>query len=143
MKTMRKQAGFTLIELMIVIAILAILLAIAVPAYQDYSIRARAAEGISVAAGAKLAVAETFQSTGDFPSAEASYGWAFDTASDYVSDVEITGSGVITATTTNTGATTDPIFRFTPDTGGGRIDWLCEYTAGEAKHVPAECRNQP
>ena len=63
----RTQAGFTLIELMIVIAILGILAAIAIPAYQDYSIRAKVSEAINVASPAKLAVAEFFQSEGDWP----------------------------------------------------------------------------
>ncbi len=58
----RVSKGFTLIELMIVIAIIAILLALAIPAYQDYTIRTKVGEGISVAAGAKLAVAESCQS---------------------------------------------------------------------------------
>ena len=58
------QQGFTLIELMIVVAIIGILAAIAIPAYQDYTIRAQVSEGLSLAAGAKTAVAETFLNTG-------------------------------------------------------------------------------
>ena len=139
MNTIRKQGGFTLIELMIVIAILAILLAIAIPAYQDYTIRAKASEAVSVAGGAKVAVSETFQSLGRFPVA-ASYGWTF-VASDNVSDVSIGDDGVITATSANTGASEDPEFEFTPTTAAGRINWVCERTAGENRHVPADCRS--
>ena len=66
MQNTRKQKGFTLIELMIVIAIIGILAAIALPAYQDYTIRTKVSEGLSLAAAAKLAVAETAQSQGIF-----------------------------------------------------------------------------
>ena len=141
LRTIKKQGGFTLIELMIVIAIIAILAAIAVPAYQDYTIRTKVSEGLSVAGGAKVAVNETFQSLGRFASNEASYGWDFGT-SEYVSDVTITpGTGVINVTTTNTGAGTDPSMTLTPATSGGNIDWTCALTAGEDKHVPVQCRS--
>ena len=65
MKTLQK--GFTLIELMIVVAIIGILAAIAIPAYQDYTIRAQVSEGMTLAAAAKAAVAETYLNTGDAP----------------------------------------------------------------------------
>ena len=64
---MKKQQGFTLIELMIVVAIIGILAAIAIPAYQDYTIRAQVSEGLSLASGAKAAVSEYYMDSGDFP----------------------------------------------------------------------------
>ena len=64
---MKKQQGFTLIELMIVVAIIGILAAIAIPAYQDYTIRAQVSEGLSLSGGAKAAVSEYTMDTGDFP----------------------------------------------------------------------------
>ncbi|HQU14876.1 MAG TPA: prepilin-type N-terminal cleavage/methylation domain-containing protein, partial [Gammaproteobacteria bacterium] len=63
----RTQQGFTLIELMIVVAIIGILAAIAIPAYQDYTVRAKVTEGLNLADAAKTAVAETFQSDGHMP----------------------------------------------------------------------------
>ena len=140
----RKQGGFTLIELMIVIAILAILMAIAIPAYQDYSVRAKNSECISIVGSAKLAVSETHQGgvALDEVDDDAS-GWSF-TASDLCATVAIDG-GVITATTRNTGAEADAVFTFTPETddGGSRIQWTCTHSGGDnARQIPAECRGE-
>src|SRR6201991_436803 len=74
MKTVQK--GFTLIELMIVVAIIAILAAIAIPAYQDYTIRSQVSEGLSLADGAKTAVAEYYTNKGTYPGTNGSAGLA-------------------------------------------------------------------
>ncbi len=144
MNTIRKQHGFTLIELMIVIAIIAILLAIAIPAYQDYTIRTKVAECINLSAAAKLAVSETAQSLGTLADVtSANTGYALSGTPDYVASIVIAdGTGVITCTTQNTGAATDPVLTFTPAqvTANDVIEWDCAFTAGLAKHVPAECR---
>ena len=70
------QKGFTLIELMIVVAIIGILAAIAIPAYQDYTIRAQVSEGLNLAAAAKAAVAESFLNTGEAPADRTEAGFA-------------------------------------------------------------------
>ncbi|MBA3599023.1 MAG: pilin [Methylibium sp.] len=94
------QKGFTLIELMIVVAIIGILAAVALPAYQDYTIRAQVTEGLTLAAQAKTAIAESFSSTGVAPADRAAAGMsptATDTTGNYVSEVEV-ADGVITVT---------------------------------------------
>ena len=94
------QKGFTLIELMIVVAIIGILAAIAIPAYQDYTIRAQVTEGLNLAGAAKAAVAESFSNTGLAPATRTEAGMsanAIDTNGKYVSGVEVT-NGTITIT---------------------------------------------
>ena len=96
----RLQKGFTLIELMIVVAIIGILAAIAIPAYQDYTIRAQVSEGMNLAAAAKAAVAETFLNRGVAPVARVNAGMsatATDTSGKYVTSVAVT-NGTITVT---------------------------------------------
>jgi type IV pilus assembly protein PilA len=94
------QQGFTLIELMIVVAIIGILAAIAIPAYQDYTIRAQVSEGMSLASAAKTAIAETFLNTGIAPADRAEAGMsnvATDTQGKYVASVGVS-AGAITVT---------------------------------------------
>ncbi|MBL38376.1 MAG: pilin [Xanthomonadales bacterium] len=136
----KRNSGFTLIELMIVIAILSILMAIAVPAYQDYTIRTKVSEGLHIAASAKMAVTETFHSDGTIPD-QAATGWVF-SGTDYVDSITIDGTGTIRIVTQATGATDDPVLDLRPTLVSGEpAIWNCERVSGLNKHLPADCRN--
>ena len=140
----KMQKGFTLIELMIVVAIIAILTAIALPAYQDYTIRSKVTETNVAMDAAKLAVTETASSLGTLVTNIADNnmaGYSSPTTATYIASVNI-ANGVITGTTKNTGANVAPVLQLTPTQASKNdmVTWTCSLTAGQAKHVPASCR---
>lgn len=133
---MKKQQGFTLIELMIVIAILGILIAIALPAYRDYSIRAKNSECLNVAASPKLAVSESWQDTGVMPADAAAAGY-IPNATDNCAAATIADGQITIASTVPNGIVT---FTLTPTPAGtAALNWNC-VGAGNPAHMPAECR---
>lgn len=164
---MRQQTGFTLIELMIVVAIIGILAAVALPAYQDYTVRAKVTEGLSLAASAKTAVAENAANGAPFAS-----GWTAPSQTKNVASLAISqATGAITITyqaaidggktliltpvdgSTATGTALAGTATDSTIPTSGSVTWICKAAlsantnaaavAGTitAKYVPAECRN--
>lgn len=135
MKQMQK--GFTLIELMIVVAIIGILAAVALPAYQDYTVRAKVSEVVLAASAGKTPIAEWFQVKGALPTAGSLV--ITDQTTKYVSSVS-QADGVITATAAGDTKITGSTIELTPtDAGNGILNWACSGTI-DAKYRPASCK---
>jgi type IV pilus assembly protein PilA len=142
----KMQQGFTLIELMIVVAIIGILAAIAIPAYQDYTIRAQVSEAMSLASGVRTALSEQYQTSGVWPSGNAGAGVSAGASitGNYVSQVVVStaaSQGVITATfgSDSNPAITGLLFTLTGTNNDGSISWECGGTILQ-KYLPASCR---
>lgn len=147
MKTIQK--GFTLIELMIVVAIIGILAAVALPAYQDYTVRAKVSEGLIAASSARTAVSEVYANVGRMLNSAASMnvqtqasqwvasvGWLY--TSDDAGDIVVT-----LATTTGLGAASGAtlILRASGTTSTGAVAWQCGKGTINSKYLPGSCKD--
>ena len=141
---MKKQQGFTLIELMIVVAIIGILAAIAIPAYQDYIIRSKVTEGLNLASASKTAVAEYFQTKGSLPTTNAEAGVVTSTSitGNNVKSVAISTGGLITITYSGETALNGKTLFLTPSTPDGAVKWNCTSATATlaGKYRPSSCR---
>ncbi len=143
------QQGFTLIELMIVVAIIGILAAIAIPAYQDYTVRAKISEALTAAAPGKTAVAEYAISQNARPAAsdQAAAGFSSSIDSKYVNSVTWNANQKIQVTVkaaVGGGVANDAIaFYLSPiySAGATKVDWDCQKGAIAEKYLPADCRD--
>ena len=147
---MKKQQGFTLIELMIVVAIIGILAAVAIPAYQDYTARAQASEAVALLSGLKTPISEYYQSNGAFPDPATNLG-NVNLNGKYVSGIEITNAtsasttGIYTATFNTTG--------IAAGISGGTVQMIydgMDFTCGpgatdgvDIAYLPSACNDTP
>ena len=136
------QQGFTLIELMIVVAIIGILAAVAIPAYQDYTVRAKVTEGLSLASAAKTAVSEFFATNGSLPTTNSAAGIApaLSINGNDVNSVTVSPTGSVVVQFSGNAPLNLTTVVLSPDTTDGRVAWDCTGGTLDDRYRPSSCR---
>lgn len=140
LKMKNYQTGFTLIELMIVVAIIGILASIALPAYQDYTKRTHVAEGLTLANGAKSGVIEFFSSEGHFPANNASLGMPNTIVGNAISNIVVNTSRVTITYNDKVDSANNTIILQTGTNITTTMQWTCNTGTVSSKYLPAVCR---
>ncbi|WP_218241755.1 pilin [Comamonas fluminis] len=143
------QKGFTLIELMIVVAIIGILAAVALPAYQDYTTRAKVSEMVLAASAGRTSLSEAYAAKSAFPAAASAADYITNASSKYVASVAyqdsnsgaqaqitVTGTSALGGTANGTTLTLTGV----GDTDTGTVKWTCAAGTMPAKYLPASCK---